>query len=189
MSTSNSGQKFIRRNRAPRVQIEYDVETYGSQKKVQLPFVVGVMADLAGNPVEPPAKLEDRKFLEFDHDNFDSRLRAMKPRVATSVPNKLTGEGSIGIELVFKSMDDFTPAAIARNVEPLRKLLEARKRLSDLIAYMDGRGDAETLIAAGLKDPQKLSALVASLSQAEPAAEGPDDPTPEADGEPNGKSE
>ena len=78
MSTSNSGQKFIRRNRAPRVQIEYDVETYGSQKKVQLPFVVGVMADLAGNQVDPPAKLEDRKFLEFDHDNFDSRLRAMK---------------------------------------------------------------------------------------------------------------
>jgi type VI secretion system protein ImpB len=174
MSTSNSGQKFIRRNRAPRVQIEYDVETYGTQKKVQLPFVVGVMADLAGSQVEPPAKLEDRKFLEFDHDNFDSRLRAMKPRVATNVANKLTGEGSLGIELVFKSMDDFSPAAIARNVEPLRKLLEARKRLSDLIAYMDGRGDAETLIAAGLRDPEKLRELVASLSQSEPAAEEPE---------------
>lgn len=170
MSTNNSGQKFIRRNRAPRVQIEYDVETYGSQKKVQLPFVVGVMADLRGNQPEAPVKLEDRKFLEFDHDNFDSRLRAMKPRVATSVPNKLTGEGSIGIELVFKSMDDFSPVAIANNVEPLRKLLEARKRLSDLIAYMDGRGDAETLIAAGLKDPEKLRALVASLSSDEAAA-------------------
>ena len=172
MSTSNSGQKFIRRNRAPRVQIEYDVETYGSQKKVQLPFVVGVMADLTGNPVDAPPKLEDRKFLEFDHDNFDSRLRAMKPRVATSVPNKLTGEGSIGIELVFKSMDDFSPVAIARNVEPLRKLLEARKRLSDLIAYMDGRGDAETLIAAGLKDPEKLRALVDSLRRDDAVIEG-----------------
>jgi len=195
MSSSNSGQKFIRRNRAPRVQIEYDVETYGSQKKVQLPFVVGVMADLAGNQVEAPSKLEDRKFLEFDHDNFDSRLRAMKPRVATSVANKLTGEGSIGIELTFKSMDDFSPVAIANNVEPLRKLLEARKRLSDLIAYMDGRGDAETLIAAGLKDPEKLRALVASLSSDEPAADAPAEAEGEAqvenenDGEPNGKSE
>jgi type VI secretion system protein ImpB len=189
MSMSNSGQKFIRRNRAPRVQIEYDVETYGSQKKVQLPFVVGVMADLAGNQVDPPAKLEDRKFLEFDHDNFDSRLRAMKPRVATSVANKLTGEGSIGIELVFKSMDDFSPAAIANNVDPLRKLLEARKRLSDLIAYMDGRGDAETLIAAGLRDPEKLRELVASLSKAEPAAEKAEGAETLAEDESNGKSE
>jgi type VI secretion system protein ImpB len=188
MSTSNSGQKFIRRNRAPRVQIEYDVETYGSQKKVQLPFVVGVMADLAGNPVEPLAKLEERKFLEFDHDNFDSRLRAMKPRVATSVANKLTGEGSIGIELTFKSMGDFSPAAIANNVEPLRKLLEARKRLSDLIAYMDGRGDAETLIAAGLREPEKLRALVASLTQDEPLAEEAEGAETQAEDEPKGES-
>jgi type VI secretion system protein ImpB len=190
MSTNNSGQKFIRRNRAPRVQIEYDVETYGSQKKVQLPFVVGVMADLAGNQPEPPAKLEDRKFLEFDHDNFDSRLRAMKPRVATSVANKLTGEGSIGIELVFKSMDDFSPVAIANNVEPLRKLLEARKRLSDLIAYMDGRGDAETLIAAGLKDPEKLRSLVASLESDASETEAPEgEARAENTDAPNGESE
>jgi type VI secretion system protein ImpB len=187
MSMSGNGQKFIRRNRAPRVQIEYDVETYGSQKKVQLPFVVGVMADLAGNQAEPPAKLEDRKFLEFDHDNFDSRMRAMKPRVATSVANKVTGEGSMGIELVFKSMDDFSPTAIAKNVEPLRKLLEARKQLSDLIAYMDGRGDAETLIAAGLKDPKKLRELVASLTaDADTAAPEATDTKAE---EQNGKSE
>lgn len=189
MSTSNSGQKFLRRNRAPRVQIEYDVETYGSQKKVQLPFVVGVMADLAGNPVEPPAKLEDRKFLEFDHDNFDSRLRAMKPRVATNVPNRLTGEGSLGIELVFKSMDDFSPVAIANNVAPLRKLLEARKRLSDLIAYMDGRGEAEALIAAGLKDPERLRALVASLTEDAPAADAPESNDTTAEDDRNGESE
>jgi type VI secretion system protein ImpB len=189
MSTSNSGQKFIRRNRAPRVQIEYDVETYGAQKKIQLPFVVGVLADLAGNPADRPTKLEDRKFLEFDHDNFDSRLRAMKPRVATNVPNKLTGEGSLGIELVFKSMDDFSPVAIARNVEPLRKLLEARKRLSDLIAYMDGRGDAETLVAACLKDPDKLHALVSGLNaDASPTKEREMAET-KIGAEPNGKSE
>jgi type VI secretion system protein ImpB len=189
MSTSNSGQKFIRRNRAPRVQIEYDVETYGAQKKIQLPFVVGVMADLAGNQANLPTKLEDRKFLDFDHDNFDSRLRAMKPRVATRVPNQLTGEGSIGIDLVFKSMEDFSPVAIARNVEPLRKLLEARKRLSDLIAYMDGRGDAETLVAAGLKDPDKLRALVASLNTDAPATEKREAAKTKIDDETNGKSE
>ena len=189
MSMSNSGQKFIRRNRAPRVQIEYDVETYGSEKKVELPFVVGVMADLAGNQVDPPAKLEDRKFLEFDHDNFDSRLRAMKPRVATSVANKLTGEGSIGIELIYKSMDDFSPAAIARNVEPLRKLLEARQRLSDLIAYMDGRGEAEKLIAAGLREPEKLRELVATLSKTEPGAAEPEAPESAVKDAPNGESE
>jgi type VI secretion system protein ImpB len=190
MSSNGSGQKFIRRNRAPRVQIEYDVETYGSQKKVQLPFVMGVMADLMGNQENPPPKLEDRKFLEFDHDNFDSRMRAMRPRVATSVANKLTGEGQMGVELTFRSMDDFSPAAIARNVEPLRNLLEARKRLSDLIAYMDGRGDAETLIGAGLKDPEKLRALVASLApKTAPAKEPPAAPSQtRTTDEPNGQA-
>jgi type VI secretion system protein ImpB len=147
------------------------------------------MADLAGNQVEPPAKLEDRKFLEFDHDNFDSRLRAMKPRVATSVANKLTGEGALGIELVFESMDDFSPVAIAHHVEPLRKLLEARKRLSDLIAYMDGRGDAELLVAAGLKDPKRLQALLASSSTHEAGAAQPEEPATLGEDEPNGKSE
>jgi type VI secretion system protein ImpB len=113
----------------------------------------------------------------------------MKPRVATSVPNRLTGEGSIGVELIFKSMDDFSPVAIANNVEPLRKLLDARKRLSDLIAYMDGRGDAETLIAAGLRDPEKLRELVASLAKVEPAAEEPDGAETKAEDAPNGKTE
>ena len=90
-----SSQKFIARNRAPRVQIEYDVETYGSQKKVQLPFVVGVMSDLSGKPAEPLPPVADRKFLEIDVDNFDDRMKAMKPRVAFMVPNTLTGEGNL----------------------------------------------------------------------------------------------
>jgi type VI secretion system protein ImpB len=185
MASGGSGQKFIGRNRAPRVQIEYDVEDYKGEKKVQLPFVMGVMADLLGAQENPPAKLEDRKFLEFDHDNFDSRMRAMRPRVATNVPNKLTGEGSLPVEMTFRSMDDFSPAAIARNVEPLRNLLEARKRLSDLIAYMDGRSDAETLVGAGLKDPEKLRALVASLggAKAAPASEDASQPTSPNNGE------
>jgi type VI secretion system protein ImpB len=147
------------------VQIEYDVELYGSQKKVQLPFVMGVMADLAGAQETPPPKVEDRKFLEIDHDNFDNRMRALKPRVATSVPNKLTSAGgTLPVELTFRSMEDFSPAAIARNIEPLRKLLEARQRLSNLITYMDGRGDAEALLSGGLKDPAKFQEWAASLS-------------------------
>ena len=109
-----SSQKFIARNRAPRVQIEYDVEVYGSQKKVQLPFVMGVLADLSGKPVDPLAPVADRKFLEIDVDNFDSRMKAMKPRAAFRVPNTLTGEGDLSIDITFESMDDFSPAAVAR---------------------------------------------------------------------------
>nr|GFD44891.1 hypothetical protein [Tanacetum cinerariifolium] len=105
---NSSSQKFIARNRAPRVQIEYDVELYGAEKKVQLPFVMGVLADLAGKPVEPLPAVADRKFLEIDVDNFDSRLKAMKPRVAFHVPNELTGEGNLSLDMTFESMDDFS---------------------------------------------------------------------------------
>jgi type VI secretion system protein ImpB len=165
---ATNGQKFIGRNRPPRVQIEYDVEIYGAEKKVQLPFVMGVMADIVGAQETPQPKIDDRKFLDFDHDNFDSRLRAISPRLATSVPNKMSSDGGmLPVELKFKSMEDFTPTAIAQNIEPLRRLLDARKRLSDLISYMDGRGDAESLIAAGLKDPKKLHELASSLTKEE----------------------
>src|SRR5437016_14080723 len=128
-----SSQKFIARNRAPRVQIEYDVELYGAEKKVELPFVMGVMSDLSGKPADPLAPVADRKFLEIDVDNFDDRLKACKPRVAFQVPNPLTGEGNMAVELTFESMDDFSPAAVARKVEPLRKLLDARTQLSNLL--------------------------------------------------------
>ena len=106
-----SGQKFIQRNRAPRVQIEYDVELYGAQKKVQLPFVMGVLSNLSGNPTEPLPPVAERSFLEISVDNFDDRLKAMKPRVAVQVPNKLTGEGNMNVELHFEKMDDFNPGA------------------------------------------------------------------------------
>src|SRR5471032_493641 len=122
----DSGQKFIARNRAPRVQIEYDVEVHGAEKKIQLPVVMGVLADLSGQPTDPLAPVADRKFLEIDVDNFDERLKAMKPRVAVQVPNTLTGEGNLSVEMTFENMDDFTPAAIARKVGSLNKLLEAR---------------------------------------------------------------
>jgi type VI secretion system protein ImpB len=157
-----SSQKFIARNRAPRVQIEYDVELYGSQKKVQLPFVMGVMADLAGKPADPLPPVGDRKFLEIDIDNFDSRMKAMKPRVAFQVPNTLTGEGNLSVDLTFENMDDFTPAAIASKVEGLNKLLDARTQLSNLVTYMDGKGGAEELISKVLNDPALLQSLTAS---------------------------
>jgi type VI secretion system protein ImpB len=167
---ATSSQKFIQRNRAPRVQIEYDVELYGAEKKVQLPFVMGVMSDLSGNPSEPLAPVADRKFLDISVDNFDDRLKAMKPRVAFQVPNTLTGEGNISVDLSFESMEEFSPAAIARKVGALNQLLQARNQLSNLVTYMDGRTGAEDLIAKLLKDPALLQALAAA-------------PKPESEGE------
>ncbi|MCL5777297.1 type VI secretion system contractile sheath small subunit [Limibaculum sp. FT325] len=159
---SNSSQKFIARNRAPRVQIEYDVELYGAEKKVQLPFVMGVMSDLSGKSETPLPPVADRKFLEIDVDNFDDRLKSMKPRAAFSVPNTLTGEGNLSVDITFESMDDFSPAAIAKKVEPLRKLLEARTQLSNLMTYMDGKTGAENLIAKVMQDPTLLKALASA---------------------------
>lgn len=162
-----SSQKFIARNRAPRVQIEYDVELYGAEKKVQLPFVMGVLADLAGKPEDPLPPVADRKFLEIDVDNFDSRMKAMKPRVAFTVPNTLTGEGNLSVDLTFENMDDFSPAAIASKVEGLNKLLQARQQLSNLVTYMDGKGGAEELINKVLNDPTLLQSLTDSAKPAD----------------------
>ena len=162
-----SSQKFIGRNRAPRVQIEYDVELYGAQKKVQVPFVMGVMSDLSGDAKEPLPAVDDRKFLAIDVDNFDERMKSMKPRVAFSVPNTLTGEGNLSVDITFESMDDFSPAAVARKVDSLNKLLEARSQLSNLITYMDGKAGAEDLIAKALNDPALLKSLAET---AKPAA-------------------
>jgi type VI secretion system protein ImpB len=166
----SSSQKFIARNRAPRVQIEYDVELYGAEKKVQLPFVMGVMADLAGKSEVPQPGVADRKFLEIDVDNFDSRMKAMKPRAAFSVPNTLTGEGNLSVDLTFESMDDFSPAAIANKVEPLRRMMEARQELSNLMSYMDGKPGAEELLAETMNNPELLKSLAAN-----PAPEGEGD--------------
>jgi type VI secretion system protein ImpB len=167
---ASSSQKFIARNRAPRVQIEYDVELYGAQKKVQLPFVMGVMSDLSGNPKEPLPAVADRKFLEISVDNFDDRMKAMKPRAAFQVKNTLTGEGNFSVDLTFESMDDFSPAAIARKVGPLRELLEARQQLTNLVTYMDGKTGAEDLIANALRDPALLKSLAAAPKPQDDAA-------------------
>jgi type VI secretion system protein ImpB len=162
-----SSQKFIARNRAPRVQIEYDVELYGAQKKIQLPFVMGVMADLSGKPAEALPAVADRKYLNIDVDNFDERLKSMKPRVAFQVPNTLTGEGNINVDITFDSMDDFSPAAVAKKVDALNKLLEARTQLSNLLTYMDGKTGAEELVAKVLQDPALLKTLASAPKPAD----------------------
>jgi type VI secretion system protein ImpB len=162
-----SSQKFIARNRAPRVQIEYDVELYGAQKKMQIPFVMGVMSDLSGDAKEPLPGVDERKFMSFDIDNFDERMKSMKPRVAFSVPNTLTGQGNLSVDLTFESMEDFSPAAVARKVDALSKLLDARSQLSNLVTYMDGKAGAEDLIAKALNDPALLKSLAAKPKQEE----------------------
>jgi type VI secretion system protein ImpB len=177
--SSESSQKFLGRTRAPRVQIEYDVEVCGANKKVSLPFVMGVMADLSGQSTQPQLPVSERQFLEIDSENFDERLKAMKPRVAAMVANTLTGQGQLGIDLTFESMDDFSPAALARRVEPLNRLLEARAHLANLLTYMDGKVDAEALVAQLLADPALMrtlsSAPNAGHTDGETVADAPDD--------------
>jgi type VI secretion system protein ImpB len=173
-----SSQKFVARNRAPRVQIEYDVELYGAEKKVQLPFVMGVLADLSGKPAEALPAVGDRKFLEIDVDNFDERMKAMKPRVAFQVDNTLTGEGKLSVDLTFENMDDFSPAKVAEKVDGLKDVLKARNQLANLLTYMDGKSGAEELIAKALKDP----ALLQALSSAPKPDDGGDAPSEGGEG-------
>ncbi|WDE07784.1 type VI secretion system contractile sheath small subunit [Thalassomonas viridans] len=171
---SNSGQKFIGRNRAPRVQIEYDVELYGAEKKVQIPFVMGVLADLSGKPEQELPAISERKALEIDVDNFDDRLKSVKPRVAFRVPNTMTGEGELSVDVSFESMDDFSPAAVAAQVDGLKDLLKARQQLANLITYMDGKEGAEELIQKAIADPALLQALI-SAPKADAQEENQDD--------------
>ncbi|MGN1281791.1 MAG: type VI secretion system contractile sheath small subunit [Succinivibrio sp.] len=160
MANVKSGQKFIGKNRAPRVQVEYDVELYGAEKKVNLPFVMGVMADLSGkSEVDKDQRVEDKKFLEIDTDNFDDRMKSIKPRVAFNVPNVMTGEGNLAVDVSFESMDDFSPDKVAEKVDGVKELLEARKQLSNLLSYMDGKTGAEELITKLLEDENLLKAL------------------------------
>jgi type VI secretion system protein ImpB len=164
---SDSGQKFIRRNRAPRVHITYE-DPYDVDKLVELPFVMGVMSDLSGNaPGVEKAEVGERKFLDIDMDNFDSRLAAIAPGAAFRVDNKLgEGDDKMGVNLQFRKMEDFAPAAIAKQVPALAALLEARTQLKNLQRYMDGKADAEAKLKQLLSDP----ALMAALRDQAPAA-------------------
>lgn len=181
----DSSQKFIGRNRPPRVQIEYDVELYGSEKKVQIPFVMGVLADLSGKPRpdDPVTPVDDRSFLEIDVDNFNDRLKAMKPHLAFDVPNMLTGEGNLKVDLSFESMDDFSPAAIASKVEGVKEFLEARTQLDNLLTHMDGKSGAEELITKLINDESLLKALTSAPKPSEQAGdESSDEKTSNGEG-------
>ena len=139
MPKKESTQHKLDRVRSPRVQITYDVETDGAIEMKELPFVAGVLADLSGKPAEPLPRLRDRKFVEIDRDNFDAVMRGMKPRLAYRVDNKLTDDDTkLAVELRFDSLEDFEPEQVARQVEPLRKLLETRTQLAALLAKTDG---------------------------------------------------
>lgn len=165
---AKSGQKFIKENRAPRVHIEYEVETFGAKQKIELPFVMGVMSDLSGKSHVEKKVLDKRDFTEFDMDNFEQRMAAIAPRAAFNVDNTLTGEGKLAVDMTFKTMEDFSPGEIARKVPALAKLLEAREELNNLMIYMDGKDGAQELLDKVLKDPSLLKALAA----AKPVADG-----------------
>ncbi len=157
-----SGQRFIRENRKPRVHIEYEVETYGARQKIELPFVMGVISDLSGKSLKDKKAAESREFIDVDMDNFDQRMEAIAPRVAFAVDNTLNGDGKIAVDMTFNSMNDFSPGEIARKIEPLAKLLEARTQLEDLLSYMDGKHGAQDLLDRVLRDPALLQAISAA---------------------------
>lgn len=161
MASAKGGQRFIKENRAPRVHIEYEVETFGARQKVEIPFVMGVMSDLSGKSEVDKKALDKRDFVEFDMDNFEQKMEAIAPRAAFTVDNTLTGEGQMAVDLTFKSLEDFSPGAIAKNVPALAKLLEARQQLNDLLLYMDGKDGAQELLDKVLKDPSLMKALAA----------------------------
>jgi type VI secretion system protein ImpB len=160
MPKTESLQHKLDRVRAPRVQITYDVEIGDAIEMKEIPFVVGVLADLSGKPDEPLPKLKDRKFVEIDRDNFDRVLEGMKPRLAYRVDNKLTNDDTkMAVELRFKSMDDFHPEKVANQITPVRKLVEARKRLSDLLAKLDGNDKLDELLQQVIGSTESLEKL------------------------------
>jgi type VI secretion system protein ImpB len=155
-----STQHKIDRVRAPRVHITYDVEIGDSIEMKEIPFVVGVVGDFSGKPDEPLPRPKDRKFVEIDRDNFDKVLEGMKPRVAFKVDNKLTGEETkLGVDLHFKSLDDFHPEQVANQIPPLRKLAEARRRLSDLMAKLEGNEKLDGLLQDVIASTDSLAKL------------------------------
>ncbi len=173
-SNSNSGQKFISRNRKPRVHITYE-DPYDSEKLVELPFVMGVLADLSGNASQvAKPEMNDRKFLDIDMDNFDKRMAAIEPAVSMKVPDRLGADGGgekLSVNLKFTKMDDFSPAAIARQVPAMAKLLQAREQLSNLLKYMDGKVAAEDGIKKLLADPELMAAMKTKLER-KPSGDG-----------------
>ena len=168
-----STQKVLSRVRPPRVQITYDVEIGGAIEKKQLPYIVGLMADLSGQPSEPLPKVKDRKFIEIDRDNFDDVLAAAAPRLAIRVPSKLKPDANemLNVELKFKSMDDFGPVAVVQQIEPLRKLFEARNRLRDLLTKLDGNDELNSILREVVASTEERAKLRGELGAAAPGGD------------------
>jgi len=173
---AESLQHKLDRVRRPRVQITYDVETNGAMQKVELPFVVGVLADLSGKPKEPLKALRDRKVVQVDRDNFNDVLAKATPRVAMKVDNKLTGEGSskLAVELNFRHLDDFEPAKVAEQVPALRELMEMRNKLTQLLSKMEGNDKLEELLGNVLNNTEKAMSLAKELGVEDPSTAGGD---------------
>lgn len=172
MAKKESTQHKLDRVRAPRVQITYDVEVGDSIEMKEIPFVVGVLGDLSGNPQEPLPKLKDRKFVEIDRDNFNKVLEGMKPRLAYRVDNKLSGDDTkIAVELNFKSMDDFHPEKVVQQIDPLRKLAETRKKLSDLLGKLDGNDKLEELLQDVISSTESIEKLGSEAGLKKPGKE------------------
>jgi type VI secretion system protein ImpB len=168
MARSNSTQHKLDRVRPPRVHITYDVEVGDAIEMKELPFVVGVLGDFTGQPTQPLSKLRERKFVEVTPDNFDSVLEGMKPHLAFSVENKLSEDPNgpqLKVDLHFKSMDDFSPENVARQVKPLKELLDLRTRLSDLRGTLQGNDKLEELLMGAVSDTEKLSRLKAEIGK------------------------
>ena len=172
MPTFESTQHKLDRIRKPRVHLTYDVEVGGAIQVKELPFVVGVMADLSGQPKDPLAKIKDRKFVEIDRDNFNKVLSGIKPRLAFQVDNTLQDDGTkMNVELRFGHMDDFSPERVAQQVEPLRKLVEARERLSNLVNKMDGNDKLEELLQDVVANTDALKRLSSETGRGQSPSE------------------
>ncbi|HKF55842.1 MAG TPA: type VI secretion system contractile sheath small subunit [Blastocatellia bacterium] len=179
MPKKESLQHKLDRVRPPRVHITYDVELGGAIEQKELPFVIGVIGDFSGKPDQPLPRIKERKFIEVDRDNFDQVLAGMKPRLALRVDNKLANdESKMRVELRFNSLEDFEPDKVVNQVEPLRKLVEARRRLSDLLSKMDGNDKLEELLQEVIQNTaaQKQLSQSLGLEEARPAGEGKEGP-------------
>lgn len=172
---SESLQHKLDRVRRPRVQITYDVETNGAMQKVELPFVVGVLADLSGQPKEAPKPLKERKVVSIDRDNFNGVLEKATPRLAMKVANRLTeGNTKLAVELNFKHIDDFEPTRVAEQIAPLKELLDMRQRLTQLLSKMEGNDKLEQLLSDVLGNTEKAAALAQEMG-IDPQAETAND--------------
>ncbi|MDO1530426.1 type VI secretion system contractile sheath small subunit [Fulvimonas sp. R45] len=165
MAKKESIQKRLQKVRPPRVQLTYEVEKGDAIEQKELPFVVGVLGDFSGNPDQPLPRLRDRKFVNVDLDNFDDVMSGMTPRATYRVPNTIGGEGEFGVELNFKSIDDFRPEAVVQQVEPLRKLLEARNKLADLRNKLAGNEKLEDILNEVLSNTEKLKQIGAESGE------------------------